>query len=278
MGRSLTVGLKIGVGPTSFVIVSAKLIISNWKNHPESLAQAREILESVDDYLGSLDEIKEFSLVFCPPFIFVEEVAKILETSHLKHESFLGVQNIAIDDRAALTGEISGNMLAKLGVNYVIVGHSERRWKLGESDEMVNKKIKSALNCELTPIVCIGEKIRDGGYQEFIENQINQTFKNLTADEVGKCVIAYEPVWAISTNPNAKPDTPKNALESINRINNLLIENFKLEVENLPKVLYGGSVNSSNVADFFKNDQIGGVLIGSASIDKEEFIKILQKI
>ncbi len=278
--------------------MNKKLIVANWKNHPDTLAEAEGILEFTDNYLGSLDD-REFSsptlrsgsrllnvgIVFCPPFIFIEEVAKILKMSHFEHQAFLGAQDIAIEDEGALTGEISGPMLEKLGVRYVIIGHSERRWKLGESDEVVNKKLKAALKNELIPIVCIGEKSRDdnfsagggpaSGWKKFLEEQVLSTFAGLSADEVGKCIIAYEPVWAISTNPNARPDTPSSALESIHIIRDFLIENFKLKIENSPKVLYGGSVNSKNAADFLKEKEINGVLIGGASVNKEEFVKIL---
>jgi len=258
--------------------MNKKLIVANWKNYPESLAQAQEILEFTNDYLDSLDEKKEFSLVFCPPFVFVEEVGKILDTSHLKHNAFLGAQNIAIGDKTALTGEVSGQMLRKLGVEYVIIGHSERRWKLNESDEVVNQKLKSALRNTMVPIVCIGEKTRNADFKRFLENQIFKTFDGLTVDEIGKCIIAYEPVWAISTNPGAKPDTPQSALESMNIIRDFLIGNWKLEIGNLPKVLYGGSVNSKNVGDFLKEKDINGVLIGGASVNKEEFVKILKTV
>jgi triosephosphate isomerase len=139
-----------------------KYIIANWKMNPQTLAEAQGILEAADEYLGSLEESKELSLVFCPPFVFTEEVAKILDTSHLKHEAQLGAQDIAIEDSGAYTGEISGLMLAKLGVRYVIVGHSERRWKLGESDELVNKKLKAVLRNGLVPVVCLGGKTREG--------------------------------------------------------------------------------------------------------------------
>src|SRR3989338_3979063 len=110
--------------------MSKKLIVANWKNHPDSLAQAQEILEFIDDYLGA--------------------------------------QDIAAEDSGAMTGEVSGTMLTKLGVQYVIVGHSERRWKLGESDELVNKKLKAVLRNEMTPIICLGEKMRDGNFEEFL--------------------------------------------------------------------------------------------------------------
>ena len=264
-----------------------KLIVANWKMLPESLAEAEGILESTDDYLGSLNEKKEFSLVFCPPFVFTEEVAKIIKMSHLEHESFLGAQDIAIDDKVALTGlvegsrakpgiavEISGPMLAKLGVRYVIIGHSERRWKLGESDEIVNKKLKTALRNEFIPIVCIGERTRDANFEVFLEEQVNKTFDGMSSDKIEKCIIAYEPVWAISTNPNARPDTPESALESISIIKNFLTTHYPLPTT--PLFLYGGSINSKNVGDFLKEKEIDGVLVGVASVNKEEFVKILE--
>lgn len=259
-----------------------KLVIANWKMMPESLAQAQEILEFVNDYLESLEEKGEFSLVFCPPFVFLEEVAKILKTSHLEHEAFLGAQDIAVEDKASLTlrqssgqaGEVSGLMLQKLGVRYVIIGHSERRWKLGESDEVVNKKLKTALRNEIIPIVCIGERTRDDNFKKFLEDQVVQTFKDLNADEIGKCIIAYEPVWAISTTPSAHPDTPESALESMQSIKETL--NTKYSIPNTLPYLYGGSVNSKNVGDFLKEKEINGVLIGGASVNKEEFVRILE--
>ena len=264
------------------IVMNKKLIVANWKMLPQSLAEAQEILEFTNDYLESLNDLssadssgggREFSLVFCPPFVFIEEVAKIIKMSHLEHEAFLGAQDIATDDKRALTGDISGPMLAKLGIQYVIIGHSERRWKLGESDEVVNKKLKLALKNELIPIVCIGEKIKDKNSSKFLEEQVNKTFKDLTADEVGKCIIAYEPVWAISTNPGAKPDTPVSALESISTIKKVLTNNWPLATNHY---LYGGSVNSSNVDGFLKEKEINGILVGGASVNKEEFVKILE--
>lgn len=275
--------------------MNKKLIVANWKMSPESLAEAEQILEFTDEYLSTLEDKKEFSLIFCPPFVFTEEVAKILKTSHLEHDAELGAQDIFWEDAGSDTGEVSGTMLRKLGVKYVIIGHSERRWKLGESDEVVNKKLKAVLRNEMIPIVCIGEITRDddfsakgaapaggqgsaSGRKKFLEKQVLATFKDLSADEIGKCIIAYEPVWAISSNPGAKPDTPESALESIKVIENTITENWKLKIENLPKALYGGSVNSKNISSFLGQDEIYGVLIGSASVNKEEFVKILEII
>ena len=251
-----------------------KLIVANWKMLPESLAQAQEILEFTNESMESMTDEKAFSLVFCPPFVFTEEVGKILKMSHLEDKAFLGAQDIAEEDKAALTGEVSGSMLRRLGVSYVIIGHSERRWKLNEPDAIVNKKLKMALRNELIPIVCIGERTRGGNFKEFLENQIDKTFEGLTSDEVGKCIIAYEPVWAISTNPGAKPDTPESALESIYVIKRLLTTHYSLLTT--PLFLYGGSVNSKNAESFLREKEIDGVLVGGASVNKEEFARILK--
>jgi len=269
--------------------MTKKLIVSNWKNHPDSLSEAEQILDSVDEYLGSLNE-KELSLIFCPPFVFTEEVGKILKTSHLVHQAELGAQDISMDDSAALTGEVSGSMLRKLGAKYVIVGHSERRWKLGESDEVVNKKLKAVLRNEMVPIVCVGERTRDEDFKDFLKEQTLNTFAGLSSDEVARCVVAYEPVWAISRPaadialgvepqgpvPILNPDTPKSALESISLIRETLITNYQLPITN--KFLYGGSVTSRNAREFLGSEGVDGVLVGGASVNKEEFVKILATV
>jgi len=262
--------------------MNKKLIIANWKNHPDSLAEAEQILDFTDDYLGSVNE-KEFSLVFCPPTVFLEEVSKVLKTSHLEHESSLGAQDVSLEDGE----QIFGPALKRLGVEYVIVGHSDRRWRLGESGEVVNKKLKTVLANEMTPIVCIGEKTQDDGFRDFLKQQISETFSELSADDLGKCIIAYEPVWAISTNLDARPDTPENALESIRTIKEAISTNYQQprEAEQWPlrplpttRYLYGGSVTSKNVTDFIGQKEIDGVLIGGASVNKEEFVKILSLV
>jgi triosephosphate isomerase len=247
--------------------MNKKIIAANWKMNPATLAEAQEILERADEYLGTLDD-KEFTLVFCPPFVFLEEVGKFLGTSRLSGQAFLGAQDIAVDDSGALTGEVSGPMLARLGARYVITGHSERRWKLGESNEVVNQKVKAALRNELTPIVCIGERVRDNNFKDFLKDQVSATFAGLSREDIKKCIIAYEPVWAISSNPGAVPDDPESAAESISIIKEFADTTF----------LYGGSVNSGNVRNFLSKDEVSGVLIGSASVNKDEFVKILSVV
>lgn len=244
-----------------------RYIIANWKMNPQSLAEAEELLASMDEQLAAGPEQTERSIVICPPFVFLEDVGRMLKTSRLGGYAELGSQDIALADSGAWTGEISGPMLRRLGVSYVIIGHSERRWKLGESDEMVNKKLKTSLANELTPIVCIGERERNPGFKDFITRQIAATFDGISQEQRSRCLVAYEPVWAISTNPGARPDRPEDTLESISAIREALGQETR--------ILYGGSVNSKNAGDFLSLQELAGVLVGSASVDKEEFAKII---
>lgn len=245
-----------------------KIIIANWKMNPQSLAEARDILEHVNEYLGTIEDRGRFSLVVCPPFVFLEEVAKLVQASHLKHYAFLGAQDIFWEDQGADTGEISGPMLEKLGARYVIVGHSERRWKLGESDEVVNKKLAAVIRNGMTPIVCVGERERDAGFADALRSQVAATFAGLSPDDLSRCLIAYEPVWAISTNPNARPDTPQSAVESIGIIRDALGQDGLT-------FLYGGSITSQNAGDFLEQADMRGVIVGGASVKKDELVKIL---
>ncbi len=245
--------------------MSKKLLIANWKMNPDSLAQANQILEAIDGHLEGM-MYRNFSLVICPPFIFLEEVSKTLTTSRLGQSAFLGAQDIALEDSGGFTGEISGPMLAGLNVRYVIIGHSERRWKMNESNEIVNIKLKSALRNTLTPIVCVGERERTADFKDFLRNQIKETFAGLSQEEKEACIIAYEPVWAISTTPGAQPDSPEGAHDSMMVIRELLPE---------AKILYGGSINANNAHDFLSRADMDGVLVGGASVRTEEFLKIL---
>ncbi len=251
-----------------------KLIVANWKMQPQSLAEAEGIVEAVDGYFSQTGEHSTTAVVFCPPFVFLEEVAKLLGQSHLEHQAFLGAQDIAVSDDVAQTGEVSGPQLAKLGVRYVIVGHSERRWKLGESDEVVNEKLRDALRNELVPIVCVGERERGAGdrWRDELATQVRATFAGLSADDVGRCLVAYEPVWAISTTPGARPDTPDAAAASIQVIRDVLSRDFGVADA---QALYGGSITDVNALEFLSNPAFAGVLVGGASVRKDEFVRIL---
>lgn len=248
-----------------------KYIVANWKMKPETAGKVTEILSRADDALGEVGEQRELSLIFCPPFVFLDEVAGAIRQSHLLHEAELGAQDVAIRGEGALTGEVSGPQLVQSGVRYVIVGHSERRYQLGEDDGTVNRKLHVALQSGLVPIVCVGEPKRDGSWEEALREQVRGTFQGLERDSIGRCLVAYEPVWAISTNPNAEPDTPESALESINFVRSVLAENAE------PKVLYGGSVDPGNVAAFLSPEGIDGVLVGGASVRPDDFASILRQ-
>lgn len=238
--------------------MTKKYIIANWKSRPDTWGEAEQILESLSYYFNSAGS-KELSVVICPPLAYLEEVGKILSNTSLGNYVELGAQDVTAAD----------------GVRYVIIGHSDRRWKLGESDETVNQKLKTVLKNGMVPIVCIGEKSREGDYKKFLEKQVVSTFSGLSRDEMGKCLIAYEPVWAISTNSDARPDTPESALESIGIIKDILANHYSLMTD---RYLYGGSVTSANAKEFLSQEEINGVLVGGASLNREEFIEILKQL
>lgn len=244
-----------------------KFIISNWKMLPATAGEVHEIISRADEFLSGLQERIEPSLILCPPYVFLDEVQAMLKQSHMLHDAELGAQDISTQDEGALTGEVSGKQLETSGVRYVIVGHSERRWKLGEDDALVNEKLKAVLRNGLVPIVCVGERTRQGDWQDELLKQVHGTFAGLSAEDIGRAIVAYEPVWAISTNPDAKPDTPENALESISLIRQELGAHV---------VLYGGSITPDNARSFLGTDGIDGVLVGGASVRPDDYVGILR--
>lgn len=245
-----------------------KLLVANWKMNPSSFKEAQNIFKNV---LKQNFYNKKLQIILCPPFIWLKSLI-----DQNKNKIDFGAQNVFWENNGAFTGEISSLMLKKTGVKYVILGHSERRKNLAETDEMINKKIKAVLDNNLIPILCVGEnyEIRKKGIksaQNFVLSQLKKNLNNLKQKE-SKLIVAYEPVWAISTNNIGIPDTPQNASLMINFIKNYLQKTgFKNNF-----VLYGGSVNSKNILKFLKQENIDGVLVGSASVNVEEFKKIIQ--
>lgn len=228
-----------------------KLLILNWKMNPGTLKEAVALAKDSDFK----------SVVVAPPFPFIEEVGKVLKKAKL------GAQDIFWESKGAFTGEVSAQELKDLCVEYVIIGHSERRHKLGETDEMIAKKLKAAAENGLTPVLCVGEtkKEKDSGKKEaVIERQLKIGLSLLSQKPKAKSqklLVAYEPVWAIGTGD---PETPESARETIQFIKKTLST----------KVLYGGSVNSNNLADYLKFKEIDGALVGGASLNKEEIKKM----
>lgn len=249
-----------------------KLIVANWKMLPATWGEAEQLLNALDEHVRGLERTDNFELVVCPPFVFLEEVVKLLGQGILVQTAQLGAQDVAERDEGALTGEVSAAQLVALGVRYAIAGHSERRYKLGESDAVVNAKIRRMLEHGLTPIVCLGERTKGDDWRAELTGQTRETLKGLSAGQIAACILAYEPVWAISTNPDAKPDTPASAVQSMQLIRQTLDDHFGVAH---PTFLYGGSVTPANAQQFLERPEVRGVLVGGASVRAGDFSDIL---
>ncbi|USI92269.1 triose-phosphate isomerase [Rhodococcus pyridinivorans] len=246
------------------------LIAGNWKmnlNHLEAIALVQKIAFTLPEkYLEKVD------VTVIPPFTGIRSVQTLVEGDKLGLT--YGAQDISVHDSGAYTGEISGAMLAKLGCTYVIVGHSERRTLHGETDEIVRDKTKAALRHGLTPIVCIGEglDVREAGnHVEYNVEQLKNSLAGLSADEIAKIVVAYEPVWAIGTG---KVASAADAQEVCAAVRSTLAELASPEVAASVRVLYGGSVNAKNVGELIAQTDVDGGLVGGASLEADEFAQL----
>lgn len=246
------------------------LIAGNWKmnlNHLEAIALVQKIAFSLPEkYYEKVD------VTVLPPFTHIRSVQTLVDGDKLLLT--YGAQDVSPHDSGAYTGDISAPMLAKLGCTYVVVGHSERREYHGETDELVNKKVRAALKHGLSPIVCVGEQLEvreAGGHIEHTTSQLIAALKGLKTEQVNNVVVAYEPVWAIGTGRVA---TPSDAEEVCAALRTALADKYGADLAQRVRVLYGGSVKSSNVADLVKCDNVDGALVGGASLDGEEFTKL----
>jgi triosephosphate isomerase len=245
------------------------LMAGNWKmnlNHYEANKLVQQLAHSLTE-----KELVEVEVVVLPPFTDIRSVQTAVDGDKWLIE--YGAQDISAHANGAYTGEISGAMLAKLGCSYAVVGHSERRAYHHETDELVNAKAKAALANEIVPIVCIGEglEVREAGeHVAYTLAQLDAGLAGLKTEQVEKVVIAYEPVWAIGTGKTATPD---DAQEVIGAIRSRLAEKHGKAAE-VVRILYGGSVKSSNVAGIMDQPDIDGALVGGASLDADEFVKI----
>jgi len=248
--------------------MSKKIIVANWKMNPASLKEAKVLFASAKKAVSRLFNVET---VICPPFIYLTELGHSM--SKLK----LGAQDVSrFDFEGAHTGEVSAKMLKNLGVKYAIIGHSERR-KLGETSEIINKKIGISLSLGLKAIFCVGEETRDeeGKFAEIIEQQINEGLKGLSQNLMKGLIIAYEPVWAISGSTKSKAGDSESAFRVAVLIRKVLMDIAGNELARKIPILYGGSVSSANAKQFLKDGQMDGLLVGNKSLDKEEFKKIL---
>ena len=252
----------------------AKIIVANWKMNPQTSKEAEQILVSYLKLVkGGRGKVKSSEIVICPPFVYLNSFRKKLQPPNSKLQIKLGAQDVLWEEEGAFTGEVSVKMISDLGCSHVIIGHSERRRYLNETDEMINKKVPVALKAGLKIILCVGEHHRENIHEipKVVEEQVAAALNGVQKSHVGKIIIAYEPVWAIGTGT---PDTPEGAMMAAVLIRKTAMNILGLAAKNLP-VLYGGSVSALNVEKFISHDGIDGVLIGGASLDPEEFAKIV---
>lgn len=246
-----------------------KLIIAgNWKLNKTN----QEAVELITLLKRELSDIADVDIVVCPALTALSDINDVLSESNI----CLGAQNIYWEDSGAYTGEVSVPLLKDIGVQYVIVGHSERRQYFGETDESVNKKIKAVLSHGLTPIACVGEVLEERESNktfEVIEKQCTGGFEGLTAEEMKKIVIAYEPVWAIGTGKTASPDQ---AQEVHKFIRTLLVKMAGDDVAQTIRIQYGGSVKPENSVDLMSQPDIDGALVGGASLNADSFSEIVK--
>lgn len=246
------------------------LIVANWKMNPQNLAVAKRLFNSV---IGGIKQIKNVEVVICPPFIYLATRDK-RQATRVK----LGSQDCFWKQEGAFTGEISPKMLKNLGCKYVILGHSERRIHLEETDEMINQKMKATLAANLKAIFCIGENQKErkrGQTLRTLNSQISRGLKDITEKEARNIVIAYEPVWAIGTGSPCDTDT---ALVQGLFIRGVMKKLYSSSFSNRLQILYGGSVNSENALSYIKEAKMDGLLIGGASLKAQEFIKIIKNV
>ena len=248
------------------------IMAGNWKMHHTHL-EAIQVVQKLSYRLDDRD-YKECEIVVCPAFTALRSVQTVLESDRIPIQ--LGAQNVHWKDQGAFTGEVSPPMLAKLNVSYVIVGHSERRQLFGETDEIVNQKLKAVLKHEMTPIVCVGETLEEreaGRTDERVDSQTRAAFAGVRSAGAGACVVAYEPIWAIGTGRNA---TPEDANATIAVIRATLRDLYSDDAAAGIRILYGGSVKPGNIADLMKMPEIDGALVGGASLDPDDFSRVVR--
>ena len=243
-----------------------KVIAGNWKMNMLPDAAIRFI-----DELTPLVKDAESEVILCVPYTDLFYALLTAQNTNIK----IGAQNMHWEESGAYTGEVSGQMLKAIGVEYVIIGHSERRQYFAETDETVNKKLKSAFKCGLKPIVCVGETLEEreaGKAEEIITSQTEKALAGLTEEQVANTIIAYEPIWAIGTGKTATSEDANNAIKSIrNKISNM----YGQMVSERVIIQYGGSVKASNAKELFTMSDIDGGLVGGASLKSDEFAKIV---
>lgn len=246
--------------------MSSRFIVGNWKMH-KTVSQAETL---VQDILAGYHPHPSVEVAIAPPFIALQAVSTLLASTSI----LLAAQTVYQEDEGAFTGEISPMMLKAVGCRYVIIGHSERRHVLHETDQDINLKIKAALRHQLHPILCVGERLEEreaGQTTRIIQTQLQQGLAGIPAKDFSRITLAYEPVWAIGTGKAATVDQ---AVEVHGEIRRFLHDQFCVE-PHTQRILYGGSVSPDNAGDLFHSSEINGALIGKACLNAETFGKII---
>ena len=243
-----------------------KIIAGNWKMN-KTIAETKTLIGSLIPLVADTNN----TVIICVPFTDLATAVELTKGTNIH----VGAQNCHWKESGAFTGEIAPSMLVELGVEYVVIGHSERRTYFGETDATVLARTNAALSAGLKPIVCIGETLAEresGNMENVLRRQIVEGFKGITAEQLANVIVAYEPVWAIGTGLTA---TPEQAQEIHAYIRSLIAEKYGKEVADNTSILYGGSCNAKNAAGLFANPDIDGGLIGGASLKADDFCAII---
>ena len=241
------------------------IIAGNWKMH-KTIAEALEFVNEVKDRVNN-DKVEA---VICAPFTLLKDLKQATKGTNIK----IGAQNMHFEEKGAFTGEISPLMLKELDMDYVVIGHSERRQYFNETDETVNKKVLKALEVGIDPILCVGETLEEreaGNTKDVCKVQVEKALENVSKEDLAKVVIAYEPVWTIGTGKTATSEDANDVIAYIREV----VANLYGELANEVRIQYGGSVKPSNVAEIMNQSDIDGALVGGASLEANDYVELV---
>ena len=241
------------------------IIAGNWKMH-KTIAEALEFVNEVKDRVNNY----KVEAVICAPFTLLKDLKQATKGTNIK----IGAQNMHFEEKGAFTGEISPLMLKELDMDYVVIGHSERRQYFNETDETVNKKVLKALEVGIDPILCVGETLEEreaGNTKDVCKVQVEKALENVSKEDLAKVVIAYEPVWAIGTGKTATSEDANDVIAYIREV----VANLYGELANEVRIQYGGSVKPSNVAEIMNQSDIDGALVGGASLEANDYVELV---
>ena len=241
------------------------IIAGNWKMH-KTIAEALEFVNDIKDRVNN----EKVEAVICAPFTLLKDLKEATKGTSIK----IGAQNMHFEEKGAFTGEISPLMLKEIDMDYVIIGHSERRQYFNETNETVNKKVLKALEIGIDPILCVGETLEEreaGNTKDVCKVQVEKALENVSKEDIAKVVIAYEPIWAIGTGKTATSEDANDVIAYIRQV----VSNLYKDLANEVRIQYGGSVKPSNVGEIMNQSDIDGALVGGASLEANDYIQLV---